>query len=109
MNLFDRLDASKRDRDSALAKIETNADDYFSLAMKIIEGLAFDKTFPIEFSGEDIAKELIIRLGRPHHKNVYGALVMQAIRTKLIEPTGLWTSAKNKQAHARMIRLYRFI
>lgn len=92
-------------RDQALEQVESNAEDWFSLAMITLANEV--RWLPAEFSGEDIRTVIKQQIGEPSNLNAWGALIMRAVRNKLIEPTGKLVQSTNRKSHARALRTYR--
>lgn len=53
------------------------------------------------WTGEGIRIFLTRSIGKPHHHNAWGALIMRAVRNKVLTPTGRYVSMREKQSHAR--------
>ncbi len=90
-------------RDAALERVTRKR--FMIRGTRIIEDLEHGR----EMSGEDI-RHAVSRLGvKPHHHNAWGALIMNAVRLKLILPTGRDTKMKDRRSHARKTPIYRII
>lgn len=61
-----------------------------------------------DFTGEDVRNYLLSRdYPKPHHHNVWGAVMMEAAKRGLIVKTGEWRQMKNRKSHARATPVYR--
>ena len=100
-------------RDSALAQVRANNDEWFSLAMIELEEIARQgsRTWAnIEtFTGETIRQMLAPTVGHPKSPNAWGSLIMHAVRKKLIEPTGDYVKMRMERSHARRTPVYRWV
>lgn len=96
-------------RDTALIQVETNSDDWLSLAMIEMRELAHDQTilrdYPQGFTNTNIRFWLTPLIGNPSHPNAWGAFIMKCIRAGLLLDTG---KISRTGAHARKQPVYRF-
>ena len=94
---------AKRARDEALRRVRDNAGDWRDralLAMNLIPG--FIGTW------EDIRVRLLMKgLARPHHHNAWGEVSKEALKRKLMIPTGEMRPMRLKKSHARSTKVYR--
>jgi hypothetical protein len=96
-DLFDAISA----RDAALDRVADNAGGFMSDALAAIRHLP-----PGRMTGEDIRKALTDLDIAPHHHNAWGALIMAAVRGKLLTPTNDFTHMRGGRSHGRMTRIY---
>lgn len=62
------------------------------------------------YAFEDIKKWVVDHgLEPPPHCNAWGAIAKEAVKERIIEPTGLFRLAKSPVAHSRVVRLYRMV
>lgn len=106
MNLDLPLFSASKKREQALAKVENNSGDWFRLAL--IELTEFKHVKRQEFTGENIRYWLTPLIGKPHSPNAWGALIMRARRSGLIEPTGRYAPMKSEKSHGRETKIYRW-
>lgn len=57
-------------------------------------------------TGETLRVYLLGRGVVPHHHNAWGALVMTAVRQKLLFPTGRYEAMRTAPSHARRTPVY---
>lgn len=77
--------AAKADRDAALEQVEHNGLPWMEYALAALRWLPAGMTG----TAEDFRGALWDRgLESPHHHNAWGALIMNAVRRKLLVPTG---------------------
>ena len=88
-------------RDAGLELVERNAGDWFPLALSYISRL--DQWTG---TGEDLRVMITPVLGPPHHRNVWGALIAQAVKRRLLVPTGQRVHMRTRKSHARMTDVY---
>lgn len=107
MDLLDWQPPAIIARDTALAQVEANSDEWMRLAIITVEQLRRSYgTFPITFLAENLRHEITIQVGRPHSPKVWGALTMKLIRAGIINKTGKWRPMADKKSHARMTAEY---
>lgn len=100
MDLFD-VALSKVERDDALYSVENNSKEFMEEAHLCISRLSNG-----EYTGEDI-RVIITRLGlAPNHCNAWGALINNAVRSKLLIGTGRYVAMASRTSHARKTQLY---
>ena len=77
-------------RDAALQRVADNSAEWLKLALIQLEqfGRQRDGWANTEHGviGEDIRRMLVPLIGHPSHNNVFGALIRQALRRKIITP-----------------------
>lgn len=106
MPLFDYA-AGRKLRDEGIEQV-TEGHRWIDRAFTESKNLVSKVSEP--FALEDIRKALTeAGLEAPHHHNAWGALSMKLSRANLIEKTGVWTGAKSKRSHARMMPLYHWV
>ena len=59
--------------------------------------------------GEGIRIMIQDNIGHPPHSNAYGAIVLWAVRRKLIEPTGVYVKSELRTNRARKVAQYRIL
>tara|TARA_R110000796_G_scaffold167313_4_gene284235 strand:+ start:9105 stop:9431 length:327 start_codon:yes stop_codon:yes gene_type:complete len=89
-------------RDEALTQVSENTGEWKDRAMNLISSVPMDT-----FIGEDIREHIVGKIGNPHSNNAMGALVMNAVRRGIIEPTGEYRKMRRKSSHARESKVYR--
>lgn len=104
----DDLFSGRWARDAALAQVEAAAETWFTQAMAALRGMGAAVNH-VEVTGEDIRHWITKRIGPPHHHNTFGALVMQAVRARVIEPTGRYVHMRDERSHARRTPIYRWV
>jgi hypothetical protein len=92
---------AKAARDAGMATVEANAGDWFPAALAYIQGLVHWRG-----TGEDLRMLITPVLGPPHHRNVWGALVSQAVRRRLLIRTGERVRMYTEKSHARTTDVY---
>lgn len=90
-------------RNAGIKRVENNSYDWMPLAMAIVEQLPSGWIG----TGEDIKLLVTAKIGPPHHFNVVGSIIMQAVRRGYLRKTGLWLQAKGTASHSRNIQEYR--
>ena len=103
--LFDRT-ASTRERDRGIRDEKSVNSDWIARCLDHL--VALKGTTPEGFTGEDIRAKVIEACGFPSHPNAFGALTMQAVRKKIIVPTGQWVPMKDRSSHARKTPTYKW-
>lgn len=94
---------AKLARDDALKRVEGNAGDWMEKALAAVTLLDSGRLM----TGEDIRVAIVKDVGEPHHHNAWGAMIKNAIKQRLIVPTGKWRHMKLPQSHARNSPIYR--
>ena len=61
----------------------------------------------VEWTGEGIRMHIRKLVGDPSHHNLWGVLIGDAIRKRLLERTGNWVNMKLESSHARCNPVYR--
>lgn len=85
-------------RDKALERVADNAgEDFMTRAMNAIRAMPSRQLV----IGEDIRRHLTELGIEPHHSNAWGAVMVHAVRLKLLTPTGAWRAMKQPSSHAR--------
>lgn len=98
----------ERRRDAGMAIAQANCPDWFNLALLQIEQLRARRALGADFTFEDIVMALTPSIGAPPSKAIPGAVCMQAVRRKLIEPTGEYRKARGLQKNAHKNCVYRW-
>ena len=89
-------------RDRALEQVLANAEtDWVTKAKTVVQHLAASGR---EFTPDDI---WTAGLERPREARALGPVMMWAVRTKVIEPTGAWRNSTQKSQHATPVRVWR--
>lgn len=97
-------DDAKRDRDEALRRVAENTGPWHPQAMAMIQL----KLRGFTGTGEDIRTRLIMKgLSHPHHHNAWGALTNDALKKKILVPTGEMRHMRGNRSHARRTPVYR--
>jgi hypothetical protein len=100
-------------RDAGIAQVQSNNPDWFALAMIELQEIAKhgsrDWANIDTFTGETIRQMISPLVGHPASPNAWGALIMAAIKKKMIEPTGQYVAMKAERSHARKTAVYRFV
>ncbi len=89
-------------RDHALTSVLAHAGTTWQESAKAIV-----RTMQGEFTGECIRLCCEAQGIVPPHHNAWGAIVREALREKLIVPTGEWRPMSGAKSHARITRVYR--
>jgi len=92
-------------RDEALARVNENAGEWMERAVLTVATLDSGRLM----TGEDIRCSIVGIVGEPHHHNAWGAMIKNALKQKLIRPTGKWKAMQLPQSHARTSPVYRII
>lgn len=105
-DLFSYAESAKA-RDIGVRQVSLNNPCFMS------DALAYLKTHRVlnrfeEFTGEDIRKWLGDAGLAPEHANAWGALILTAVRRKIIVGTGTYISMKLKTSRARKNPVYRW-
>lgn len=102
-DLFSYSPTGTQLRDEALERVAENAgEDFMTRALDLIERLPRGTTA----TGEEIRHRVAAAGIEPHHANAWGALISQAVRLKLMTPTGVWRAMKKPSSHARKTPVY---
>lgn len=101
MTLFD-LPAGELARDTALVRAEAGAGDWFADAVAAFPLLPLSDTF----TGEDVRRVVLDRLGKPRHHNAFGALINTLVRSGSIRRTGEYRPMRDVRSHARRTPVY---
>jgi len=97
-DLFTAIDA----RDKGISKVSEPERQWLDLAHDIL------RQYPEkEATGEDLRLWVEQRIGKPHHVNVAGAMIMGACRKGILAKTGEYRQMKRKESHARVNPVYR--
>jgi hypothetical protein len=96
------MKAAKTLRDEALERVEEKAKTWLQLALDELPNYPSK-----EATGEQIRIWVCSRVGAPHHHNAAGALILRALKLRLIEKTGKMGQMKTRSSHARMTPIYR--
>lgn len=99
--------ASVHARDEAIERVSINNQEWLFIAVLTLPAMRADH--PGQFTGEDIRLWLRGRgIPEPAHHNAYGAMIMSAVRSGLIERTGEVRKATIRTSHARNLLVYRW-
>lgn len=90
-------------KEEAIRQVRENHPEYYSLALELARTWVAEQ-FKV-FSAEDFSNHSRLILGWPEQPSVFGAVFKSLIEEKRIAEHGTST-AKNKQAHGRLIRTY---
>jgi hypothetical protein len=91
-------------REEALTKVAGNSPEWMQKAIGIL------REYPNEqATGEDLREFVRSKIGDPHHHNVYGAMIMSAVRKGMLVNTGVYQNMKLKQSHARRNPVYQIV
>lgn len=97
--LLDLLE-SKKARDAGIEQVADHAETFMAKAMRVVETMRGRTT------GEMIRVELTARGITPHHPNAWGAVVLTAVRRKILVDTGEMTHMVDVRSHARRTPVY---
>lgn len=89
-------------RDKALEEVDLNAEsDWKSQAATVVATLAQ--------SGQPFTPDDVWAAGlpRPREPRALGPVMMRAVKSGLIEPTGEWVNSKQASQHATPVRVWR--
>jgi hypothetical protein len=95
--------AAEKERDKALEKVMLNSIDYGDKAIEIIKKLRWELG---EFIAEEMTLEIYARLGPPHSPNLFGSIIMRAVREGWIKKTGRYAPMLKKSSHGRESKTY---
>lgn len=88
-------------RDQGIKQVEENAGVWKDLAFDIVCSLPAG-----EWDGGQINMEVERRIGKPHHPNAYGALIMRARNAKVLYETGRYRRSGKASCHAHKYQIY---
>jgi len=98
----DRGAAGRKLRDQALERVEGNAKaDWTQQAFEVVTALARSGR---PFTPDDV---WAAGLPRPREARALGPVMMRAVKSGLIEPTGEWINSKQASQHATPVRVWR--
>lgn len=98
LNLFESGEAL---RDQALERLEQKNETFMA------RGIVEIAKLPVgEYTGEDIRFRLAEKDIAPKHPNAWGALIMSAVRSKILRDSGKTTKMKARSSHARKTTIY---
>ena len=90
-------------KEEAIQTVKENNEEFYSLALDLARGWVA-RQFKT-FSSEDFREHCNLILGIPRQPSVFGAVFNTLIKEKRILIHS-YSTAKNKQAHGRIIRIY---
>lgn len=90
-------------KEEAIKQVQENNQEFYNLALDLAQRWVSTQFKP--FSCEDFRNHSDLILGIPKNPNVFGAIFFRLIKEKRILTHG-YSTAKNKQAHGRIIRIY---
>jgi len=90
-------------RNEMLERIRIKNRKWLAFALNLVEELDPSR----EWTGEDIRMHIRFLMNEPSHHNVWGVMINDAIRKRLLEPTGRWVAMQTEKSHARRTPLYR--
>lgn len=90
-------------KEESIKQVRENHPEYYSLSLGLARKWVSEQ-FKI-FSAEDFSNHCRLILGEPEQASVFGAVFKALIEEKRLTFYGTST-AKNKQAHGRLIRTY---
>lgn len=90
-------------KEESIKQVAENHPEYYSLSLDLARRWVSEQ-FKI-FSAEDFGNHCKLILGQPEQPSVFGAVFKALIEEKRLSVYGTST-AKNKQAHGRLIRTY---
>ena len=88
-------------RDEGLQRVSRNP--FISSGLQVVREI---EPAIFEITGEEIRQRVTAKNIWPHHHNAWGALIMAAIREKLIKPTGICQKSRGAAAHSRKNAVY---
>jgi hypothetical protein len=91
------------ERDLGMGKAFSRDPTWNTEALKII----LDLPIGWEGTGQQIRIMVVNQIGEPHHFNVWGALINEAIMKRLLVRTGRQAHARIRASHARRNDVYR--
>jgi hypothetical protein len=90
-------------KDEAIDTVQKNNEEFYDLAIELARKWV-SRQFK-SFSSEDFRQYSNLILGIPRQPSVFGAVFRTLIKENRVRYHGVGT-AKNKQAHGRLIRFY---
>ena len=99
-----RAGAAEAARDDGIDKTLVNNASWFDKASNALEGYA---RVHAEFTGEEARLALAPVVGESGHHNAWGALVMAAVKRRIIVKTGEYRQMTTAKSHARATPVYR--
>jgi hypothetical protein len=90
-------------KDEAIDTVQNNNEEFYDLAIELARKWV-SRQFK-SFSSEDFREYSNLILGIPRQPSVFGAVFRTLIKENRVRHHGVGT-AKNKQAHGRLIRFY---
>ena len=90
------FDTATEARDQALIKVSASSPTWIQQAHALIPQYPGDSV-----TGEDLRLWIEERIGKPHHFNVNGSMIMGAIRKGLLTNSGIYLKSKRVESHAR--------
>jgi hypothetical protein len=90
-------------KEEAIQQVQENNQEFYNLALDLARRWVSIQFKP--FSSEDFRNHSDLILGIPRQPSVFGAIFLTLIKEKRILTHG-YSTAKNKQAHGRIIRVY---
>jgi hypothetical protein len=90
-------DPGRRGRRKGMRRVSRRSGIWFDLALAMVH------RFPTDWQGTGEALRLLLTgsLGKPHHCNVWGALVFACEKKGWLEKTGSRTQMRDDKSHAR--------
>lgn len=102
MKSFDSfLDIAKENRDKAIEQVTFNSDDFIRSGLMVLRSMKGQ-----ELTGEDVRLVLSEKGIVPHHHNAWGALIMSAVKQKILVSTNKLKTMKTPKSHARKTMVY---
>jgi len=90
-------------KEEAIETVKDNNREFYDLALELSRKWVSEQFKP--FSSEDFRNHSNLVLGQPRQPSVFGAVFLALLKEKRIFVHSYGT-AKNKQAHGRIIRIY---
>ena len=97
------LFGAKSARDEALGRVAANSGPWRGRALAVIGALPQGW----RGTGENLRLLILRSIGPPHHHNVFGELVKEAITRRWLKPTGEMRHMESDKSHARRTPVYR--
>ena len=94
--------AARAAAEAGMERVAKRSPEWTSNALRLIPGYPH-----AEATGEDIRLWLAPQIGEPPHHNMTGSMIRNAVRNKLLEPTGEWRGCETKASHSRKAPVYR--
>lgn len=105
-DLFNDIQTGEAARDEAIERVDEHNKHWRESVLALIERLPHGWTG----IGEDIRLlALEEKLGKPHHHNAWGGVIMGAVKRKLLVDTGERRKMRVTASHARQSPIYRKI